>query len=190
MIKKLSIFEISEDYLKYLHSFDKSIHLVTGALYVNTTKYIGPFENKVLTFAPLSSDKNKLHINDFNNINFMPMRNQNKYYGVIRICNQIPILDSKLIKEVNFTNEFKCNKKYSHLLLNEYRFINTYKNCTELILKSHHCSLNKKFDLLIEASKLFDLNNQLVIERIKAYPKVFSKQENNLFFKKVKINKI
>jgi hypothetical protein len=186
-MRRINIFEIDEDYLKFLHSFNKSIHYVTGTYYVTTTKYIGNLgEKNLCNFAPLSSDKNKLHINDINHIGFQPIIIDNKYLGVVRICNQIPIIDNNLLKPVIISSIYKKNYKYASLLNKQYKFINNFEISSILILKSAQCSFSNDFSLLKKAALYFDKSNYLVKKRIDSYPKVFSKGENKIFFHKMK----
>jgi hypothetical protein len=182
-MRQINIFEIDEDYLKFLHGFNKSVHYVTGAYYVTTTKYIGDLGAKDFhNFAPLSSDKNMLHINDMNHMGFQPIVVNNEYLGVVRICNQVPVLDANLLKPVIISSIYKKNYKYANLLNKQYRFINNFEISSTLILKSNQCSFNNNFVLLKKAALYFDKSNDLVIKRIDSYPKVFSNGENKIFF--------
>jgi hypothetical protein len=202
-IDKFRIYEVNDDYVKYLHSFENKVHLIDSKRYIVSVKYFGDIKNKgnFIYVMPLSSDKNRLYFNLDERTNTIEklkspgtVNHPSKYLGVIQIGSQIPIkLGSNLLKEY----ALDPNKSaYGQLLQYEKYWADKYKK--DIYDKSINCLENKitykekmhccNFKILEQAANVYDENNELVKERISAYPKVFSEEENKEFFNAIQQN--
>jgi hypothetical protein len=90
--KRLRTYEIFDEYIKYLHSFDNKVHLPDGEIYVTSVKYAGETSsnNKFKYYAPLSSDKNKRFLSEDGNSNiFEKINTPHNRYPFIYICGHL-----------------------------------------------------------------------------------------------------
>ena len=117
---KIRIYEIKNEYIKYLSKYQKHIYSQTNEK-VNR-KYSGiVFEIKgIKYFAPLSSFKNK-HKKMQEGVDFIKIKD----YAVINLNNMIPVPDSQIVS-IDINKE--KNPSYKYLLQAESREINRQKN--------------------------------------------------------------
>lgn len=115
-----SLYEIDDNYVKYLRKFDEKVLSSKVGDREHTRKYIGIlFHNKdVKYFIPLSSYKPETYDSMYESLSFKKIGNM----AVLRINNMIPIIDS-VVHKIDFSQE--KDEKYKILLQNEYRIIKT-----------------------------------------------------------------
>lgn len=133
----LNLFEISDDYINYLHSIDSLVPTTKQETRKFKRKYIGIVFNinEFNYYVNLSSFKSK-HFNMKESIDFIKIGNK----SVINLNNMIPIIDSELTKiDINKEEDVK----YKNLLIEEYRIISKKE---KIILKNAKIVYNQKIN--------------------------------------------
>ena len=120
MKKRLRIYEIKNEYIKYLSNYQEHLFLHTNEK--GKRKYIGiVFQiNGINFFAPLSSYKTK-HVKIKESVDFIKIKD----YAVINLNNMIPVPNSQIV-EIDINKEKDLS--YRYLLQAESREINRQKN--------------------------------------------------------------
>ena len=120
MKKRLRIYEIKNEYIKYLSNYQEHLFLHTNEK--GKRKYIGiVFQiNGINFFAPLSSYKTK-HVKMKESVDFIKIKD----YAVINLNNMIPVPNSQIV-EIDINKEKDLS--YRYLLQAESREINRQKN--------------------------------------------------------------
>ncbi|MEG2457879.1 MAG: type III toxin-antitoxin system ToxN/AbiQ family toxin [Bacilli bacterium] len=139
MLRKLKIAKISTDYCEYLRKYDNKVSYNKGK------KELRPFVGILFTinnceyFAPLSSPKEK-HLKMNNTIDFLKI--DNGKLGAVNFNNMIPVHSNnyKIIKLYDKDNLI-LDKKYQHLLLEQY----TWLNENYIQIKNKSCFLYKSY---------------------------------------------
>ena len=129
MKKQLRIYEIKNEYIKYLSNYQEHLFLHTNEK--GKRKYIGiVFEIKgIKYFAPLSSYKGK-HKTMKEGLDFIKIKD----YAVINLNNMIPVPDSQIV-DIDINKEKNASYRYllqaeSHLLISklpEFPFLQAIK---------------------------------------------------------------
>lgn len=138
MNDKLKLYRVTDHYLDFLREIEPKIPMnkdngkdrpfVGIVLSINGVKYI----------APLSSKKGKGQ-SDFK----VKIRDEQK--ATIRFAYMFPIVNSALI-EIDYTEEFKIDFKYTALLINEDLYINQHKDrIHEIAAKTYTNAIVKRF---------------------------------------------
>ena len=120
MKKRLRIYEIKNEYIKYLSNYQEHLFLHTNEK--GKRKYIGiVFQiNGINFFAPLSSYKTK-HVKMKESVDFIKIKD----YAVINLNNMIPVPNSQIVEsDINKEKDLS----YRYLLQAESREINRQKN--------------------------------------------------------------
>ena len=120
MKKRLRIYEIKNEYIKYLSNYQEHLFLHTNEK--GKRKYVGiVFQiNGINFFAPLSSYKTK-HVKMKESVDFIKIKD----YAVINLNNMIPVPNSQIV-EIDINKEKDLS--YRYLLQAESREINRQKN--------------------------------------------------------------
>lgn len=125
----LQFFWVNQNYIKYLRCFDEKVP-------IKNRPYIEVFKNKKYTyFAPIYSAKPK-HKNYFTNNTFFRICDwNNKYIGLIRFSNMIPV-PTDCIKEINYNSSDRLYQEFYYILQHQNQIIKkaqyTYKNYDKL----------------------------------------------------------
>ena len=118
-MSKLKLYRIDDDYLDYLSKKETRIpqRKKTG----NTRPFVGVVYtiNNLEYFAPLSS---QLH----NKQSDFKVIIANEHKATVRFAYMFPIAKDCII-EIDFTEEYKKDRKYTALLMNEARYIDQHK---------------------------------------------------------------
>lgn len=139
-MEKLKLFEIEEEYIKYLQQFDKLVLNYSGDSYSKSRKYLGILLeiNGLKYIAPLSSPNKKTDYEGVEIrksiipiIRIIKLGTKNVLLGTIKLSNMIPVHDEKVLKYYDVKKEEDTN--YQKLILNELEFIYANK---ELIIKN------------------------------------------------------
>lgn len=136
-MEDLSFYEINNDYIDYLGSYESRLFHNKKQGQINERKYIGiVFQiNEVKYFAPLSSFKPK-HDNMKESLDFIKV----KTYAVINLNNMFPVP----IGEYTYVDFATIqDPKYKSLLMAEYRYI---KSIQEKIKKNAATLYNYKMN--------------------------------------------
>lgn len=138
MTDKLRLYRVADEYLDFLRATEpkipmnkdsgKSRPFVGIVLSINEMKYI----------APLSSKIGKKQT-DFK------VKIANEQKATIRFAYMFPIVESALI-EIDYSEEFKVDFKYTALLINEDLYINQHKErIHEIATKTYQNVVTKRF---------------------------------------------
>jgi protein AbiQ len=138
MTEKLRMYRVSNEYLDFLRTIEpkipmnkdngKSRPFVGIVLFINGMKYI----------APLSSKIGKKQT-DFK------VKIANEQKATVRFAYMFPIADKALI-EIDYSEEFKIDFKYTALLINEDLYINQHKDrIHEIAIKTYQNTVAKRF---------------------------------------------
>ena len=121
-MKKMYLYNIEDDYIDYLRTFDNKVMSTKRENRKYERKYIGVlFEiGEVKYFAPLSSPKKK-HFTMSDAVDFIKIQEKDKLYGVINLNNMIPV-KNEVLKKVDINGEEDA--KYKQLLLKEHLICN------------------------------------------------------------------
>jgi len=149
-VEKISFYEINQDYIEYLRSFDKRILKsdVTGNN--KTRKYIGILLtiNDKNYLAPLASPKKSDYLPDGTiRKSVIPIvriiskndKEQWELKGKVKLSSMIPLADMSLAREYKITLE--KDKNYRHVIEKEMEFISNNK---KLILNYARILYNQK----------------------------------------------
>ena len=132
------MYRVSNEYLDFLRTIEpkipmnkdngKSRPFVGIVLFINGMKYI----------APLSSKIGKKQT-DFK------VKIANEQKATVRFAYMFPIADKALI-EIDYSEEFKIDFKYTALLINEDLYINQHKDrIHEIAIKTYQNTVAKRF---------------------------------------------
>lgn len=130
---KLNLYNISDEYIKYIRQADKNIYDNKEKYRSHTRKYLGIALtiNSINYFIPMSSPKK----NDFDKhgkvrksvvpiIRMVDITNKERLYGTLRISNMIPVpiceIDPYIIAE-------EKDENYKNMVLGELSFIERNK---------------------------------------------------------------
>ena len=145
-MKRLKIYNINENYIKYLKIYDKKVPDVQD------DKQNRPFLGVVLTiddneyFVPLTSPKLK-HRKMHNQIDFTKINNG--LWGALNFNNMIPVLPECLIP-INFSiaeDDDEKLIKWKKLITNQISWCNKLKNREHILKKAeklHNIIINKE----------------------------------------------
>lgn len=138
MNDKLKLYRVTDHYLDFLREVEPKIPInkdngkarpfVGIVISINGVKYI----------APLSSQKGKSQ-SDFK------VKIAGEHKATIRCAYMFPIANNALI-EIDYTEEFKLDFKYTALLINEDLYINQHKERVhEIATKTYTNTITKRF---------------------------------------------
>ena len=127
---KLTLYNISDKYIKYLKQFDDKIYDNKEEVRTHERKYLGVVltVNNFNYYIPMSSPKKsdyldfdkKIIRNDTKTI--IRIHEGNRLYGTLRISNMIPVPITELQP---YTIADEVDLKYREVILGELRYINT-----------------------------------------------------------------
>ena len=159
---RLKIYKVSDEYIEYLRSFDKTVSLNKE----NKRPYVGVVLdiNDFKYFAPLTSPKEK-HKTMKNTIDFMKI--EGGKYGAINLNNMIPVNEGELISfDINVIEDIE----YKKLLQNQFRYLRSKKDkikenalnlYEKVVVKKDSVFIKRcsKFQELESVCKLFNNKN-------------------------------
>lgn len=170
----MKLFNIQDEYLEYLKSFDDNVFNNKDDKYTKTRKYLGILleVNDCKYIAPLSSPKKSDYTEDnkirksVTSIIRMVDTQENKLLGTIKLSNMIPFFNEEVIEYYDIEKE--QDKFYKKLVLKELEFI--YQN-KELIIKNANKLYKQKLLNLNIGYIKNTVNFGLLEEKAKEYNK-------------------
>ena len=135
-MKKLGFYEINQDYIDYLRSFDKRILKSDTTGNNKSRKYIGillTVEDKKY-LAPLASPKKSDYLpNGTIRKSIIPIirivskndKGESELKGKVKLSSMIPVVDMSLVREYKI--DFEKDKNYRHVIEKEMDFISSNK---------------------------------------------------------------
>lgn len=168
----MKLFNINEDYIDYLRTFDKNVMNHKGNDYIKTRKYIGILVevDGYKYLAPLSSPKKTDYYEDGkirkSITTLIRIVYENRLLGTIKLSNMIPIYNENVIEYYDIKKE--KDLKYKILVENELEFI--YKNKELIINNANKLYKQKCMNLDIGYIKN-TVNFKLLEEKAKEYNK-------------------
>ena len=146
----LKLYEVDNNYIDYLKKFDNKVLHHSNPSYNHTRKYLGILFNinEFKYIAPLSSPKQSDYDSDGKirssskiiiRIIKKQRNNMEELLGTIKLCNMIPICNSKVINEYNLKSE--TDSRYKNLVQDQLTFINSERH---LIIKRAEKLYKKK----------------------------------------------
>ena len=142
----LKLYEVDNNYIDYLKKFDNKVLHHSNTSYNTIRKDIGILFNinEFKYIAPLSSPKQSDYDSDGKirssskiiiRIIKKQRNNMEELLGTIKLCNMIPVCNSKVINEYNLKSETDSN--YKNLVQDQLTFINSERDLISILLTEH-----------------------------------------------------
>ncbi len=172
-MSKISLFEVDDNYINYLHKFDNRVLNHSGTTYTKSRKYIGILLNinDCNYIAPLSSPNFKTdYVNGVIRKSITPiirivrLGKTPQLLGTIKLSSMIPVFDMSLLKYYDLSNE--KDLKYKNLVQDELRFI--YANKDKILREANKIHIQKTKNMSIGYIKN-TINFMLLEEKAKLY---------------------